>query len=445
MRYIVFILFTVCSLIINGQNFPTHIVDDRSSAGYSDVHLIDFDGDNDLDIVVALSSSNAIVWYENDGNGVFGSKQYLKSGLYGVKHVEISDIDLDGDYDLVIGDLNTLYMLENLGNFNFGTIDTLSSSASWILDVLVDDINNDNFDDLIVSGRYSHNILSYLNNGNGSFGGETTIDTNEYGEFSINLFDFNNDTNLDIILNGDYGTGILCYEGDGNGVFSSSIEIHPDNEPVQFIDMDSDNDWDMVIKGSYLEWHNNLGNYSFAVPGIIANYASTPKLIVELNGDSLEDIVCYNPSIGKLIWFKNLGYFDFEGDYKITFDTYSGSKLLSGDIDGDGDNDILSFKESGELLRWHENRLNEIALSDNHIEFPRVVIFPNPAKDEIKILSSTEIDYITLADIFGKQILTIEELNRTEYNLNLSYLNSGNYFLKVFSNGNVNVLKVVKQ
>ena len=39
------------------------------------VHAADLDGDDDMDVLSASQDDDKIAWYENMGNGVFGSQQ----------------------------------------------------------------------------------------------------------------------------------------------------------------------------------------------------------------------------------------------------------------------------------------------------------------------------------------------------------------------------------
>lgn len=61
-------------------------------------------------------------------------------------------------------------------------------------------------------------------------------------------------------------------------------------------------------------------------------------------------------------------------------------------------------------------------------------VFPNPAKDAVKVsmdLSKSPISTITLIDVTGREVRTVEGINANETSLNLSGLQSGMYFLNV--------------
>jgi beta-glucanase (GH16 family) len=70
----------------------------------------------------------------------------------------------------------------------------------------------------------------------------------------------------------------------------------------------------------------------------------------------------------------------------------------------------------------------------------RLKIFPNPGNDIIHITSKTAIQSLALYDVYGK--LVLEKENDTK-NLDVSGLNSGMYFLKVYSENEKAIRKVI--
>jgi hypothetical protein len=72
-------------------------------AGPADVEVVDLDGDGDLDVVVASAVSNSAVWLTNNGGWPLPSfaQQVVGVGLRSCVRVVPSDIDNDGDLDIV--------------------------------------------------------------------------------------------------------------------------------------------------------------------------------------------------------------------------------------------------------------------------------------------------------------------------------------------------------
>jgi hypothetical protein len=67
-------------------------------------------------------------------------------------------------------------------------------------------------------------------------------------------------------------------------------------------------------------------------------------------------------------------------------------------------------------------------------------VFPNPTTEKIHLSAKKTLSKITLYDVYGKQIL--EKENDTEA-LNVSQLNSGIYFLEVYSDSEKAIKKLI--
>ncbi|MEE3214643.1 MAG: FG-GAP-like repeat-containing protein, partial [Pseudomonadota bacterium] len=73
-----------------------------SADGAYDVHVVDLDGDGDLDIVSASGNDDTIAWYENDGAAdPSWSAADIATSADDVRGVHVADMDGDGDLDIV--------------------------------------------------------------------------------------------------------------------------------------------------------------------------------------------------------------------------------------------------------------------------------------------------------------------------------------------------------
>ncbi|WP_197529520.1 FG-GAP-like repeat-containing protein [Botrimarina mediterranea] len=97
------------------------------------VRAADFDGDGDLDLIPTPNgySPPKLVWYENDGAGLFIERMIYAGVLYSNDVLPV-DLDGDGDLDLVIGLATT----------------APSDKPAWIETRLAGDANNDGVVDL---------------------------------------------------------------------------------------------------------------------------------------------------------------------------------------------------------------------------------------------------------------------------------------------------------
>jgi len=68
--------------------------------------------------------------------------------------------------------------------------------------------------------------------------------------------------------------------------------------------------------------------------------------------------------------------------------------------------------------------------------------YPNPSSGTVNIQSSGIINRILIYDIVGKNVYEKNDVNSSEYALNLNYLNSGVYFVKLFIGNQSSVYKI---
>jgi uncharacterized protein (DUF2249 family) len=74
-----------------------------------------------------------------------------------------------------------------------------------------------------------------------------------------------------------------------------------------------------------------------------------------------------------------------------------------------------------------------------------LLLFPNPAKDKLQLISEENIDEVTLYDILGKNFKNLKAVNQNMLEMNISDLNPGIYFLRIRSGGVESTAKFVKE
>ncbi|SDR66787.1 Listeria/Bacterioides repeat-containing protein/Por secretion system C-terminal sorting domain-containing protein [Polaribacter sp. KT25b] len=76
-------------------------------------------------------------------------------------------------------------------------------------------------------------------------------------------------------------------------------------------------------------------------------------------------------------------------------------------------------------------------------EKQNIMVYPNPAKDKIKIFSNTTIKNVLVYNVLGKLVYKSEKLNNST--VDLSNFSKGIYFVKVFSDGSSTTKRIVKE
>ena len=84
------------------------------------------------------------------------------------------------------------------------------------------------------------------------------------------------------------------------------------------------------------------------------------------------------------------------------------------------------------------------ALSNQNFTFNDFKFYPNPVKNNITISNASLIQEIEITSLLGQKILT-KKINELQTELNLSELANGVYFVKVRSEGQEKIVKILKE
>lgn len=429
-------------------DFEMHIVE--TSGNGEDVKLVDLDGDGDLDILGTKTIGTVIVWYENtDGNGTFSSKIGIPGSTK--YFVEVSDINNDNYKDVVYVDNKITWKANIDGQGTFGPSNTLTNSYLGTTAIQISDVNSDGFND-IVAVSYANlqwKIAWYENDGQGNFGPPNDIEEFPLSTdiYDIITFDVDNDGDVDIFFTEFSSDSIIKYENiDGLGTFGNRQTMDlPNATAIYACDIDSDGYIDIVATGGspiHILWFKNDGQGSFgsrqSINDGIAGYFSV--VAGDLDGDLDLDIITPSYNANKIEWFENLnGQGDFGLGQDIDPSIDKPFKIDIGDIDGDGDLDIVAgiYEQGG--FKWYENlRILEVN-KNSDLKFN---IIPNPVLNSFKIESNKIISEIKLYNTIGQLIVKKTYEDRVD----ISIIKSGIYFLQVEAiDGSMNVTKMVKQ
>ena len=114
-----------------------------------------------------------------------------------------------------------------------------------------------------------------------------------------------------------------------------------------------------------LAWHENIdGNGSFSPKKVISTitYWAISIITADIDGDGDQDVLSassgnepYEPQ-GKITWYENTdGNGNFGEEQLITDDIWVAHGVHASDIDGDGDVDVLAVSSWDHKLTWYEN------------------------------------------------------------------------------------------
>ena len=278
------------------------------------MYAFDVDTDGDIDIVVASTGDDEILWYQNDGSENF-AENVISTVADAAVSVSAADIDRDGDIDIVSGSSNDsdIDWYQNNGSESF-TSHRITNIANNVKSIFLADVDTDGRLDVLHADANNDAISWNRNDGITGFAARPTISSSA-----------------------DYATSVYA------------------------IDLDSDGDMD-VLSSSKLDnkiaWYENNGLESFTTHNIstMINEASA-VIAADINLDGNIDVVAASNFDDRISWFQNDGLQNFAA--RTVSQTVDGPEAIFViDLDRDGDLDILSASQNDNKIAWHENGIS---------------------------------------------------------------------------------------
>jgi uncharacterized repeat protein (TIGR01451 family) len=402
----------------DGNFFKQNIIAD-SLGDLSCVFCFDMDNDGDIDVFSGSSSNNSIKWFENDGNAGSFVEHTIPNTEY-ANAISVSDFNNDNICEIVYTSSGRLFMLKNNGEgvYTRDTIKTLNYPLGTSRIITVD-LNNNSYKDIVLSSSNNNEIYWFENDGNGNMNSGNIVANDIVSVYNISFEDIDLDGDIDLLsasttngqvswhenINGQglftqhplspsvngiwnaragdvdndgdidiiaaayiYGGNLVLYKNDGNQQFSEPEHILDGEQPniknLLISDLDNDSDIDIIISGQHnglwsLTWLENINNTTFSYPKYLSPTKCATKTFVDLNNDNALDILI--SSSNSISWYKNTGQGNFPVKYHIHEEyLLLSSSVCSGDIDSDGNVDVLYFSLIDDYLYVIRNQGNGI-------------------------------------------------------------------------------------
>lgn len=405
-----------------GQFSDKQIIDHHAS-GIWRVRSADLDGDGDQDLVSAEREGGAILWYENlDGQGEFSTGNTIDDQMANARDAYPADLDNDGDLDIVTVDWfdkEINWHRNEEGTFSGRML--ISDRVDDIDIVYCNDFNGDGLIDVLARDRVDLFWIPNLDGGE-NFGQEQLISG---GETIHDYYpsDFDGDGDMDILAIAGYYSYSGWYVNNGSGAFAA-FEAIPNSLPgadfIQDADIDGDGDPDCVA----LDWDKSLVYYHENTDGlgdtqiarIIAN-ADIPgpsaMELADINGDGNQEILVSSRYNSKIYYYERL---EREGAFGPVMDiqgfVLDPSAVSTGDLDGDGNTDILSASFYDGSLFWFQN------VDNNHFSLPILIgKFQSTATDILSAdLDGDGDEDVVGSSLYDGQLAVFENNGSAEFN-----------------------------
>jgi hypothetical protein len=392
----------------------------------------DIDGDGDLDLIVmteahSITELTQVRLLLNNGRGTFSNGQTIDQNTSA--RLALSDVDGDGDLDLLATNAphNAVNIYLNNGYGRFSTAPSVSVGINPT-DIAVGDVDADGDLDVLTTsnGTPPLGMVSVrLNNGSGTFSASQEVRVGSYPH-NLQLADMNGDGSLDILTAAGIGlNAALCLRANnGHGTFGISYNptINANyNLPgiLAFLpptDLDSDGDLDLLATAYdntvSMYVNDGVGMLRFDHYDRIGNsYASYYKVITgDVDNDGDPDVVAVgNDGLGSNISLNN-------GSGRFTVSNKSAALdycryLTLADVDGDGDLDLLAASSiigiSDKLVSVRLNGGTDPPVITNQPAGPTdLALFPSPARDHATLIGAIPNSQFTVLDVLGRTVLT---------------------------------------
>jgi len=289
----------------------------------------------------------------------------------GASSVYAADLDGDGDNDILSASANDdkIAWYENFDG-EIGSQQIISTSANNARSVYAADLDGDGDLDVLSASIDDDKIAWYENlNGTRDFSDEKIITLSAAGAVDVFAADIDGDGDQDVLSASGFDDTIAWYENGGAGAFSSAQIVSSTAdfaENVHAADIDGDGDLD-VLSSSFgddtIAWYENAdGDGSFSTARII-NASANEAINVfaaDLDGDGDQDVISASFGDDTIAWYENTdGSGTFSAPKVISTTADEAFEVYAEDLDGDGDPDVLSASFRNDSINIYDNQIGE--------------------------------------------------------------------------------------
>jgi len=284
-------------------------------------------------------------------------EQPIDLSVPGISCVTIFDLDRDGDKDIIGGAERPgsgIYWWRNDGGHPIQwTRFAVDLSIDDAMSVEISYVNNDTFPDIVATELYKGKIEWWENSGDPTLGWVKYLIGEPYGAHDAMCADINADGHTDVVGVSSYPGSVSIFYNDGveppGWAEHSLCDSLAGAKTVTIQDIDWDGDLDVIGAAEIANticWWENLGGYpaSWEEHIINSDFAGAQIAIpLFMDGDSLYDIIAAGAECQEVAYWlcQDLATNKWV-KHTVTDQLGVAVNVRGGDLDGDGDLDIVA-------------------------------------------------------------------------------------------------------
>ncbi|MCB2210696.1 C10 family peptidase [bacterium] len=239
--------------------------------------------------------------------------------------------------------------------------DYVAASGVWSAD-----LDGDGDQDMLASSYIEDSIVWLENlNGDATVWAEHTVVSAFNGARDVSAADVDGDGDMDVLGAAFVANDVTWWENDGSGGGWTEHMISADFFGAIFVrgqDMDDDGDTDVYATSfndhEVVWWENEDGDGLSWDRHTVAESYGSPRgaYAADIDGDGDQDMVTASYGENEITWWNNINGNGFNWTRQTVETGADGAyAVYADDIDGDGDNDIVAALFGDDQIRWWAN------------------------------------------------------------------------------------------